>query len=163
MGAISATDGDGMKLTFCVRGTATAWSRTRIAWNPTTGAVRPFNRAQMTDYGHLVATAAAIAAREQGWRMVPQGVPVTLTVTAYLPIPASTSKRKALAMIGKPHASKPDLENVAYKLIADVLQKPDGKRPRAGVIFDDGQIWRGVIEKYWTRAEDARVVVEVEA
>ena len=147
-----------MKLTFTVRSIPVAWSRTRIAWNPTTGAVRPFNRAQMTDYGHLVATAAAIAAREQGWRMVPQGVPVTLTVTAYLPIPASTSKRKALAMIGTPCTVKPDLENVA-----DVLQKPDGARPRAGVIFDDGQIWRGVIEKYWTRVEDARVVVEVEA
>ena len=152
-----------MKLTFTVRSIPVAWSRTRIAWNPTTGAVRPFNRAQMTDYGHLVATAAAIAAREQGWRMVPQGVPVTLTVTAYLPIPASTSKRKALAMIGTPCTVKPDLENVAYKLIADVLQKPDGRRPRAGVIFDDGQIWRGGIEKYWTRGEDARGGVEGEA
>ena len=152
-----------MKLSFTVLALPVAWSRTRIAWNPTTGAVRPFNRAQMTDYGHLVATAAALAAREQGWRMVPQGGPVTLTVTAYLPIPASTSKRKALAMVGTPCTVKPDLENVAYKLIADVLQKPDGKRPRAGVIFDDGQIWRGVIEKYWTMPEEARVVVEVEA
>ena len=150
------------RLTFTVLALPVAWSRTRIAWNPTTGAVRPFNRAQMTDYGHLVATAAAIAARDQGWRMVPQGVPVTLTVTAYLPIPASTSKRKALAMVGTPCTVKPDLENVAYKLIADGLQKPDGKRPRAGVIFDDGQIWRGVIEKYWTRVEEARVVVELE-
>ena len=152
-----------MKLSFTVLALPVAWSRTRIAWNPTTGAVRPFNRAQMTDYGHLVATAAALAAREQGWRMVPQGVPVTLTVTAYLPIPASTSKRKALAMVGTPCTVKPDLENVAYKLIADVLQKPDGKRPRAGVIFDDGQIWRGVIEKYWCEEANARVVVEVEA
>ena len=152
-----------MKLSFTVRSIPVAWSRTRIAFDPRTGRVRPFNTAPMTDYGHQVATAAALAARAQGWRMVPQGVPVTLSVTAYLPIPASTSKRKALAMIGKPHASKPDLENVAYKLIADVLQKPDGKRPRAGVIFDDGQIWRGVEEKYWARAEDARVEVEVTA
>jgi len=152
-----------MKLSFTVLALPVAWSRTRIAWNPTTGAVRPFNRAQMTDYGHLVATAAALAAREQGWRMVPQGVPVTLTVTAYLPIPASTSKRKAAAMVGQKHAQKPDLENVAYKLIADVLQKPDGARPRAGVITDDGQIWRGVEEKYWCLAEDARVEVVVEA
>ena len=151
-----------MKLSFVVPGQASAWSRTRIAFDPRTGAVRPFNTAPMTDYGHQVATAAAIAARAQGWRMVPQGVPVTLTVTAYLPIPASTSKRKAAAMVGQKHASKPDLENVAYKLIADVLQKPDGTRPRAGVIFDDGQIWRGVIEKYWCPAEKARVEVEVE-
>ena len=152
-----------MKLSFTVVGEAHQWSRTRHAFDPATGRTRHFNPAPMTDYGHLVATAAAIAAREQGWRMVPQGVPVTLTVTAYLPIPASTSKRKAAAMVGQKHAQKPDLENVAYKLIADVLQKPDGKRPRAGVIFDDGQIWRGVIEKYWTRPEEARVVVEVEA
>ena len=152
-----------MKLSFTVTGPVQPWSRTRIAFDPRTGAVRPFNTAPMTDYGHQVATAAALAAKAQGWRMVPQGVPVTLTVTAYLPIPASTSKRKAAAMVGQKHTSKPDLENVAYKLIADVLQKPDRDRPRAGVIFDDGQIWRGVIEKYWTKAEDARVVVEVEA
>src|SRR3990167_8118661 len=121
-----------MKLTFCVLGVAHAWSRTRLAFDGL-GRVRPFNTAPMTDYGHQVATAAALAAKAQGWRMVPAGVPVTLSVTAYLPIPASTSKRKAAAMAGTPHASKPDLENVAYKLIADVLQKPDGNRPRAGV------------------------------
>ena len=152
-----------MKLSFTVVGEAHQWSRTRHAFDPATGRTRHFNPAPMTDYGHLVATAAAIAAREQGWRMVPQGVPVTLTVTAYLPIPASTSKRKAAAMVGQKHAQKPDLENVAYKLIADVLQKPDGARPRAGVITDDGQIWRGVEEKYWCLAEDARVEVVVEA
>jgi len=117
----------------------------------------------MTDYGHQVATAAALAAKAQGWRMVPAGVPVTLTVTAYLPIPASTPKRKALEMVGQKHAQKPDLENVAYKLIADVLQKPDGTRPRAGVIFDDGQISRAVIEKFWCPAENARVEVEITA
>jgi len=151
-----------MKLTFCVLGVAHAWSRTRLAFDGL-GRVRPFNTAPMTDYGHQVATAAALAAKAQGWRMVPAGVPVTLTVTAYLPIPASTSKRKALAMIGKPHTQKPDLENVAYKLIADVLQKPDRDRPRAGVIFDDGQISDGEIRKRWCEAEDARVEIEVTA
>ena len=151
-----------MKLSFCVPGVAHAWSRTRIAFDPRTGRVRPFNTAPMTDYGHQVATAAALAARAQRWRMVPAGVPVTLTVTAHLPIPASTSKRKALAMIGKPHASKPDLENIAYKLIADVLQKPDGKRPRAGVIFDDGQISDGHVSKRWARRDEERVEVTVE-
>ena len=38
------------------------------------------------------------------------------------------------------------------ELIADVLQKPDGKRPRAGVIFDDGQISDGHEYKRWCRA-----------
>ena len=94
--------------------------------------------------------------------MVPQGVPVTLTVTAYLPIPASTSKRKALAMVGQKHAIKPDLENVAYKLIADVLQKPDRDRPRAGVIFDDGQISDGHEYKRWCRQGEERVEVTLE-
>ena len=148
-----------MKLTFCVPGVAHAWSRTRHAFDPATGRTRHFNTAPMTDYGHRVATAAALAAKAQGWRMVPQGVPVTLAVTAYLPIPASTPKRKALEMVGQKHASKPDLENVAYKLIADVLQKPDGKRPRAGVIFDDGQISDGEIRKRWCRRGEERVEV----
>src|SRR3990167_4842128 len=150
-----------MKLSFTVTGPVQPWSRTRIAFDPRTGRVRPFNTAPMTDYGHQVATAAALAAKAQGWRMVPAGVPVTLTVTAYLPIPPSTSKRKALAMVGQKHASKPDLENVAYKLIADVLQKPDGKRPRAGVIFDDGQISDAWISKRWCEQGQERVEVEV--
>src|SRR3990167_7713829 len=151
-----------MKLTFTVAGEAHQWSRTRHAFDGL-GRVRHFNPAPMTDYGHQVATAAALAAKAQGWRMVPQGVPVTLTVTAYLPIPASTSKRKAAAMVGTRHASKPDLENVAYKLIADVLQKPDGTRPRAGVIWDDGQISDGEIRKRWCRRGEERVEVEVTA
>ena len=150
-----------MKLTFCVPGVAHAWSRTRHAFDGL-GRTRHFNPAPMTDYGHQVATAAALAAKAQGWRMVPQGVPVTLTVTAYLPIPASTSKRKALAMVGQKHAQKPDLENVAYKLIADVLQKPDGTRPRAGVIFDDGQISDGHEYKRWCAAGNERVEVTLE-
>ena len=150
-----------MKLTFCVPGVAHAWSRTRLAFDGL-GRVRPFNTAPMTDYGHQVATAAALAAKAQGWRMVPQGVPVTLSVTAYLPIPPSTSKRKAAAMVGQKHAQKPDLENVAYKLIADVLQKPDGKRPRAGVIFDDGQISDGEIRKRWCERGQERVEVTLE-
>src|SRR3990167_4099188 len=104
-----------MKLSFTVAGEAHQWSRTRHAFDPATGRTRHFNTAPMT-------------AKAQGWRMVPQGVPVTLTVPAYLPIPASTSKRKALAMVGTPCTVKPDLENVAYKLIADVLQKPDRDR-----------------------------------
>ena len=49
------------------------------------------------------------------------------------------------------------------ELIADVLQKPDGARPRAGVIFDDGQISDGEIRKRWCTAEDARVEIEVTA
>jgi len=49
------------------------------------------------------------------------------------------------------------------ELIADVLQKPDGTRPRAGVIWDDGQISDATISKRWCAAGDARVVVVVEA
>ena len=48
-----------------------------------------------------------------------------------------------------------------HELIADVLQKPDGTRPRAGVIFDDGQISDGEIRKRWALPSDARVEVEI--
>ena len=65
-------------------------------------------------------------------------------------------------MVGTPCTVKPDLENVAYKLIADVLQKPDGKRPRAGVIFDDGQISDGHESKRWCAAGNERVEVTLE-
>ena len=49
------------------------------------------------------------------------------------------------------------------ELIADVLQKPDGTRPRAGVIWDDGQISDGEIRKRWCRRGEERVEVEVTA
>ena len=43
-----------------------------------------------------------------------------MKITAEFPIPKSTSKRKAAALIGKWHTKKPDADNVA-KAVLDAL------------------------------------------
>lgn len=55
-------------------------------------------------------------ARRQGWECTSD--PVRLLVVCWMPIPASWPKwRKALAH-GKPHAGRPDIDNLA-KMVAD--------------------------------------------
>ena len=146
-----------MKLTFCVPGVAHAWSRTRIAFDPRTGRVRPVNTAALRDYEHQVASAAALAARAQGWRLVARDVPVALAIVCHLPIAKGTAKRKVEALVGAPAVpSRGDTSNF-LKAIEDGIVKCQI------VIPDDAQIYRTVTEKYWCRLEDARVEVEVEA
>lgn len=46
--------------------------------------------------------------------------PIVARITAYMPIPKSTSKKKQAAMIGTPHTKKPDADNIA-KAVLDAL------------------------------------------
>lgn len=46
--------------------------------------------------------------------------PLYVEITAYMPIPKGTSKKKAAFMIGSPHAKKPDADNIA-KAVLDAL------------------------------------------
>ena len=48
------------------------------------------------------------------------GVPLLASLTAWFPIPKSTSKKKAAAMEGVFHLSRPDADNIA-KAILDAL------------------------------------------
>ena len=148
-----------MKLTFCVPGVAHAWSRTRLAFDGL-GRVRPVNTAALRDYEHQVASAAALAAKAQGWRTVPAGVPVVMSIVAYFPVPASATKRQQEWLPGTLHALRPDRDNVA-KAIADALGRPDGNLPRAGVVDDDAQFADGPITKRWCRRGEERVEVEI--
>lgn len=49
------------------------------------------------------------------------GVPLLASIMAYFPIPKSVSKKKAAAMTGTFHKSRPDADNVA-KAILDALK-----------------------------------------
>lgn len=51
-------------------------------------------------------------------------VPEVLSIDFYLPIPSSWSKRRRLAMEGKPHQSKPDIDNLV-KSFLDALCSDD--------------------------------------
>lgn len=48
------------------------------------------------------------------------GVPLLASITAYFPVPKSTSKKKAASMEGVFHLSRPDADNIA-KAILDAL------------------------------------------
>lgn len=83
--------------------------------------------------------------------MEPFTGPVKLTVKAYMPIPASVSKKRGVEMRGQPHPKKPDTTNVV-KAIEDGLN---------GVAYkDDAQIWSLTAIK--TYGVSPRLVVEIE-
>ena len=77
--------------------------------------------------------------------------PVRLTVEAVFALPASWSKKKRAAMLGRPHTSKPDASNVA-KAIEDALNRI--------AYADDAQIAEAVTRKRWGEAAETRVTVE---
>ena len=58
-------------------------------------------------------------------------------ITFVLPMPNSWSKKKRIAMHGKPHQQKPDLDNL-LKALADAVHE------------DDSHIWNfGSVSKLW--------------
>jgi len=66
-------------------------------------------------------------------------------------VPKSWSKVKRAAMLGKPHESRPDLDNLA-KFVNDVAN---------GILWqDDAQIARLSLEKVW--AEEDKTVIDFE-
>jgi len=79
-----------------------------------------------------------------------EDVPIPLFLSFYIPMPASWSGKKKLAMCGKPHLQKPDIDNLV-KAFMDSLFENDSHvwavsaRKRWGI---NGEIlideWRGL-------------------
>lgn len=80
--------------------------------------------------------------------------PIRLTVKFLMPVPMSLSKRKKLALYGRPHTKKPDTDNLV-KAICDALN---------GRVFkDDSQIFSIHCEKFYTDNDPyTHVVIEEE-
>lgn len=77
--------------------------------------------------------------------------PVKLTVFAVFEPPASASKKRRAAMLGRPHTQRPDLDNL-QKAICDGLNR---------VAFaDDAQIAEIVCRKSWGAVPMTTVIVE---
>lgn len=86
-----------------------------------------------------------------GFRGSPINRPIALTCTFSFQVPKSWSKVKRAAMLGKPHESRPDLDNLA-KFVNDVAN---------GILWqDDAQIARLSLEKVW--AEEDKTVIDFE-
>lgn len=72
-------------------------------------------------------------------------LPTSLHLIFYIEMPKSWSKKKRAEMLGKPHTSKPDFDNLA-KAVCDAL------------LAEDSVIWRCLVEKYW--AETSSITIE---
>lgn len=92
---------------------------------------------------HREQSIAAAYRAQMGGYMFPQGSYLLLSVTAYMPIPKSASKKKRQQMLDgeiRP-AVKPDCDNI-FKLVADALN---------GIAYDDDKcIVDATIRKYYS-------------
>lgn len=66
------------------------------------------------------------------WKRKPTDKPVMLSIVFYMPIPKSWSKVKQHNIVGEPHGSRPDLDNL-IKLVTDAMN---------GIVYtDDSLVW----------------------
>lgn len=76
-------------------------------------------------------------ADELRMKLKPEDIPMPLSITFYMPMSASWSKKKKAELLFTPHTLKPDLDNL-IKAFQDAL------------FSDDQAIWQyGVMEKRW--------------
>lgn len=131
-------------ITFTVPGTPVAKARARSVLRH--GKITHYTPNTTARYENLVRLAAQQAMGGQS----PLEGAVSLSVRAYLPVPASWSKpRRLAASAGLPHTSRPDLDNLLKSV-------KDGAN---GVLWrDDSQVAEVSACK---RYGDPRVVVEV--
>jgi Holliday junction resolvase RusA-like endonuclease len=74
------------------------------------------------------------AALEQLGELPP--APIHVKVAAYIALPPSWSKKKRLAMLGRPHRARPDWDNIG-KAICDAL------------LEEDSCLSGGTVDKFW--------------
>ena len=131
-------------LKFTVHGEPRGKGRPRFVSTPRGG--RAFTDAQTVAYERMIAWVA-----KQAGAHVMDG-PVRLTVTAYLMIPKSASKKRQADMLSGRElpTKKPDCDNI-FKAVSDGLN---------GIAFrDDTQVVELSMRKFWS--DEPRLVVEV--
>lgn len=81
----------------------------------------------------------------------PTEKPLKAKITAFFEVPTSYSNKKKKELIGQPHTSRPDIDNIA-KIILDSLN---------GLAYkDDNQIVKLEVEKLY--GEEAKVILDIE-
>lgn len=116
-----------MKFTLTIPGEPVAQGRPRFS--TINGVLRAYDPLKSREYKEYV----KLLAMQQRGRKQPMEGPLSLSVRAYMGVPASWTKKKRLdALEGRlPHIVKPDLENIC-KGVTDALK---------GIVFiDDSQI-----------------------
>ena len=100
---------------------------------------------QQTEEGKWILTA-----RQQITEMIPEGVPITLRCVFYMPIPASTSKKRRETMLY--HTKKPDIDNLC-KFVKDCLN--------GELWHDDSQVSELIAAKLYDENPRTEILVEV--
>lgn len=104
-----------------------------------------YTPAKTKDYESTVAWSARAAGIKK-----PISGPVALALVFYMPIPASWSQKRQYAVVGNPHVSKPDCDNL-MKAVMDGLN---------GIAWlDDSQVWMPSAAKIYAR--EGRVSVSI--
>lgn len=139
-----------MKIKLTIPGEPCAQGRPRFA--TINGHARAYDPAKSRNYKAFVKLVANEEATKQGWRYTE--LPLEVTVTAYLPIAASKSKKFKVAAIAGEElpTKKPDVDNL-FKTVTDAM---------SGTLYkDDKQIVSATIKKRY--AEEPRLEVSIES
>lgn len=114
--------------TYILRGNPTPLQRPKLTSFPYPHAYDPQKQAKAESQIDL--------RLQHGYSKLTEG-PITLEVTFFMPIPASTPKKKKELLLGQPHVKKPDLSNM-IKYLEDVSQ---------GILFRDDAIIDKIIAR----------------
>ena len=137
-------------LKFTIPGEPCAQGRPRFS--TAGGFVKAYDPAKSKNYKAYIKLVATHEAKKQGWLYTE--LPLSMSVTAYMSIPKSKSKKfrpAALAHEERP-TKKPDLSNIV-KGVEDALN---------GLIYkDDSQIVKLSLEKYYDAEPRLEVVLEL--
>tara|TARA_R100001163_G_C5023676_1_gene165813 strand:+ start:553 stop:972 length:420 start_codon:yes stop_codon:yes gene_type:complete len=82
-----------------------------------------------------------------------KGIPVNVFITAHMPLPKATAKKRIPDLIGNPHIKTPDTDNL-IKPIKDALTE-------ANVWADDNQVWKIQATKIYCRPGQGRAEVSI--
>lgn len=128
-----------------IPGTPTAKGRARAKRMGKTG-IRMYTPTRTASYESVCASVARAVMKSRA----PLRGPLLVTFFLHMPIPASLSVKKQVALNGKPHVKKPDASNVV-KAVEDALN---------GIVWhDDSQIAHLTARKVYSL--EPRVVVRV--
>lgn len=89
--------------------------------------------------------------KTQSGRQFPDDTALKVAIHCYFPIAKSLSKKKRFALIGKPHTSRPDCDNIA-KTIIDALNRL--------AFYDDSAICELRITKMYSESPCVDVRIE---
>lgn len=116
------------------------------------GFVKAYDPAKSRNYKAYVKLIAQEEIKTQGWKYTE--LPLAVTITAYMSIPSSKSKKFKQAAIlgGERPAKKPDTDNI-FKSVTDAL---------SGIAYkDDKQIVAATVNKWYAEVPRVEVLIRV--